>query len=67
MILSDALKQLQALGSAKVRAQNTKSGAGDRQFGVSLGDIRALSKKIRTDGAVCQLCAGVGVAQRVCL
>ena len=46
MTLDEALKQLQALGSAKVRAQNAKSGAGDNQFGVSLGDIRALAKKI---------------------
>ena len=49
MTLKETLKQLQALGSAKVRAQNAKSGAGDNQFGVSLGDIRALAKKIRTD------------------
>ena len=49
MTLNEALKQLKALGSAKVRAQNAKSGAGDNQFGVSLGDIRALAKKIRTD------------------
>jgi 3-methyladenine DNA glycosylase AlkD len=49
MTASEALKQLKALGSAKVRAQNAKSGAGDNQFGVSLGDIRVLAKKIRTD------------------
>ena len=49
MTLNEALKQLKALGSAKVRAQNAKSGAGDNQFGVSLGDIRVLAKKIRTD------------------
>jgi 3-methyladenine DNA glycosylase AlkD len=49
MTLDETLKQLQALGSARVRAQNAKSGADDRQFGVSLGDIRALAKQIRTD------------------
>jgi len=49
MTLNETLKQLQALGSAKVRAQNAKSGAGDNQFGASLGDIRTLAKKIRTD------------------
>ena len=48
MTLKETLKQLQALGTAKVRAQNAKSGAGDNQFGVSLGDIRVLAKKIRT-------------------
>lgn len=49
MTLAEALDQLKALGNAKVRAQNAKSGAGDEQFGVSLGDIRVLAKKIRTD------------------
>nr|ART36727.1 D612 [uncultured bacterium] len=54
MTLNETLKQLKALGNEKVRAQNAKesvfgSGAGDNQFGVSLGDIRKLAKKIRTD------------------
>jgi 3-methyladenine DNA glycosylase AlkD len=49
MALDETLNQLQSLGSAKVRGQNAKSGAGDDQFGVSLGDIRTLAKKIRTD------------------
>ncbi len=49
MTLNEALKQLEALGNEKVRKQNAKGGAGDNQFGVSLGDIRALAKKIRTN------------------
>ena len=49
MTLKETLKQLKALGNAKVRAQNAKSGAGDDQFGVSLGDIRKVAKKIRMD------------------
>jgi 3-methyladenine DNA glycosylase AlkD len=49
MTLKETLKELKTLGNAKVRAQNVKSGAGDNQFGVSLGDIRALAKKIRTN------------------
>jgi 3-methyladenine DNA glycosylase AlkD len=49
MTVKEALKELKALGNAKVRAQNAKSGAGDNQFGVSLGDIRVLAKKIRTN------------------
>lgn len=52
MTLKETLKQLKALGNPKVRAQNAKSGAGDNQFGVSLGDIRVLAKKIRTDHAL---------------
>jgi 3-methyladenine DNA glycosylase AlkD len=49
MTLKEALKQLKALGNPKVRALNTRSGAGDNQFGVSLGDIRTLAKKVKTD------------------
>lgn len=49
MTLNETLEQLKALGNAKVRAQNAKGGAGDNQFGVSLGDIRTLAKKIRTN------------------
>ena len=49
MTLNETLKQLKALGNDKMRAHNTKNGAGDNQFGVSLGDIRVLAKKIRTD------------------
>jgi len=49
MTLKETLKQLNALGTAKVRAQNARHGASDKQFGVSLGDIRGLAKKIRTD------------------
>jgi 3-methyladenine DNA glycosylase AlkD len=52
MTLNETLKQLKALGYAMVLAQNTKSGAGDNQFGVSLGEIRVLAKKIRTNHAL---------------
>lgn len=49
MTLEETLMQLEALGNEKVRAQNRKSGAGENQFGVKLGDIRKLAKKIKTD------------------
>ena len=52
MTLNETLKQLKALGNEKVRAQNAKSGAGKDQFGVALGDIRKLAKKIKTDHAL---------------
>lgn len=48
-ILKTTLKQLEALGSERMRAQNCKIGAGDNQFGVKLGDIRKLAKKIKTN------------------
>lgn len=49
MTLKEAIAQLKALGDEKMRAHNTKRGAGDDQFGVKLGDIRTLAKKIKTD------------------
>ena len=49
MTLNETLKQLKALGNEKVRAHNTKYGAGDNHFGVKLGDIRVLAKKIKTN------------------
>ncbi len=52
MNLQEILKQLEALGNAKVRAQNAKSGAGENQFGVKLGDICGLARKLRTDHAL---------------
>lgn len=52
--LDETLRQLESLGNAGVRAQNSKSGplgngAGDNQFGVSRGDVRKLASKIKTN------------------
>jgi 3-methyladenine DNA glycosylase AlkD len=47
MTLKETLTQLEALGTDKMRAQNKKNGAGEHQFGVRLGDIRTLAKKIK--------------------
>lgn len=52
MTLNELLKELKALGNEKVRAQNTKQGAGENQFGVALGEIRKVAKKIGTDHAL---------------
>lgn len=49
MTLDEALRQLEALGDAKVRKQNAKGGAGENQFGVSLGEIRGVAKAIGRD------------------
>ena len=49
MTVTEILNQLKSLGDAARRAHNTKSGAPDNQFGVKLGDIRALAKKIKSD------------------
>ncbi len=47
MTLEETLAQLEALGNEKTRAQNTKGGASGNQYGVRLGDIRKLAKKIK--------------------
>src|SRR5688500_7297516 len=49
MTLKDALKELEALGDEKMRALNRKNGAGENQYGVKMGDIRNLAKKIKSD------------------
>lgn len=49
MTVKEILARLQSLGDDARRAYNTKAGAPDNQFGVKLGDIRALAKTIKTD------------------
>jgi len=49
MTVKEILAQLESLGDDARRKHNTKAGAPDNQFGVKLGDIRALAKKIKTD------------------
>ena len=48
MTLKETLAQLESLGNEKRRAHNRRSGAGDNQFGVELGQIRKLAAKIKT-------------------
>lgn len=49
MIPREALARLEVLGNEKVRALNIRNGAGKKQFGVKLGDIRKLAAKIKSD------------------
>jgi len=49
MTLEEALEQLKNLGDEKRRKHNKKNGAGDNQFGVPMGEIRKLAKKIKKD------------------
>jgi 3-methyladenine DNA glycosylase AlkD len=49
MTVKEVLAQLESLGDEARRKHNTKSGAPYNQFGVKLGDIRAIAKKIKTD------------------
>jgi hypothetical protein len=47
MTVNEILAQLESLGDDARRAHNTKAGAPDNQFGVKLGDIRAMAKRSR--------------------
>jgi 3-methyladenine DNA glycosylase AlkD len=49
MTTKEILTQLKSLGDDARRKHNIKAGAPDNQFGVKLGDIRAIAKKIKTD------------------
>lgn len=49
MTLKETLEQLEVLSDEKIRTYNTKNGVGENQFGVKLGDLRKLAKKIKTN------------------
>src|SRR5262245_55455837 len=49
MTVNEVLARLESLGDDARRAHNTKAGAPDNQFGVQLGDIRVMAKKIKAD------------------
>jgi 3-methyladenine DNA glycosylase AlkD len=49
MTAKGVITKLKSMSNEKMFAQNIKRGAGKNQFGVMLGDIRALAAKIRKD------------------
>ncbi len=49
MTVKEVLTQLKSLGNKTRREHNTKAGAPENQFGVKLGDLRVIAKKIKTD------------------
>ncbi|HXW08594.1 MAG TPA: DNA alkylation repair protein [Vicinamibacterales bacterium] len=49
MTVNEILAQLESLGDDARRAHNTRAGAPGNQFGVKLGDIRAVARKIKSD------------------
>jgi 3-methyladenine DNA glycosylase AlkD len=49
MTLTEALAKLESLSDPKVKSINYRNGAGHNQFGVKLGDIRAVAKEIKSD------------------
>ena len=49
MTLKEALAKLEAGADEKRRKHNLKHGAGDKQFGCKMGDIRKVAKAIKID------------------
>ncbi|MCG8377442.1 MAG: DNA alkylation repair protein [Chlorobiales bacterium] len=49
MKVEQILKELEALGNDKTKAHYQKTGAGDNLYGVKLGDLRKLAKKIKVN------------------
>ncbi|MCM4159244.1 DNA alkylation repair protein [Antarcticibacterium flavum] len=49
MTAKEVLGELEAMGDEKVYARNERNGAGKEQYGVKLGDIRKLAKRIKQD------------------
>jgi|SRR5690349_9087844 len=53
MTLKEALGELEALSNETMLAHNIKHGAGNKlQFGVKMGDIRTVAKKIKKNHAL---------------
>lgn len=49
MNLKTVLAELEALGNERMREQNIRHGSSDNQYGVRLGDIRKVAKKVKAD------------------
>ena len=52
MNTKEVLKELESLTDAKTKALNTKYGVSEKQYGVKLGDLRVVAKKIKTNHAL---------------
>lgn len=49
MTIAEIMAELEGLGDAKVCRVAIREGAGENQFGVKLGDLRTLAKKLKTN------------------
>lgn len=52
MTTQQILKELESLGDEARRKHNEKAGAGYNQFGVKMGEIRKIAKKLKNDHAL---------------
>jgi 3-methyladenine DNA glycosylase AlkD len=62
MTRNEALARLQAMRNETTWGVNERAGAGGRQFGVRMGDIRALAKEIRQDHPLAMELWATGIA-----
>ncbi len=49
MTVDEVVDELRTLGNPKVRAMSHRQGVGDHQFGVQMGQLRAIAKRIKVD------------------
>lgn len=49
MTAADILAEFEAAGSDRLRAQNARHGVDQPQYGVKMGDIRAMAKRVKTN------------------
>ncbi len=63
MTAKSVLARLESLGDERMRAQNTRQGAGENQYGVRLGDIRKVAKEIKADHDLAMALWGSGVLE----
>jgi len=49
MTCAEVMAELSSLTDVKIREHNIRSGIGDNQFGVKMGDIRAIAKRLKTN------------------
>jgi 3-methyladenine DNA glycosylase AlkD len=52
MTVKQAMAEMKALGDPKMREYHQKGGAGKDVFGLKMGDVRNVAKKIKTDHAL---------------
>lgn len=67
MSFEKVLSQLEAWGLENVRQMYARHGAGDNQFGVTLGNLRGLAKKLKTNHELALQLWGTGNADAMIL
>lgn len=67
MDLDQVLAELEALGTEKQRALNARHGAPEKQFGLKMGDVRAVAKKLGKHTPLARELWATGIAEAMLL